>query len=76
MTEKDTVPIDPKEPYIQWHTRTLPEEVERLKRVHNHNALELTTIMQKVENMARELEDLESRVRWLETHAPVKEDQK
>lgn len=61
MTDKTTVPIDPKEPYVQWHNRTLEAKVERLKRVHDHNALTIAELEQGVANLQSEVMRLEER---------------
>ena len=57
------VPIDPKEPYILWEARTLEEKVERLRRVHDHNALEQDALSKKLADMVKRIEKLEERAK-------------
>ena len=63
------VPIDPKEPYILWVARTLEEKVERLRRVHDHNALTIAELEQGVANLQSEVMRLEERIEKLEERA-------
>ena len=49
------IPIHPKEPYVQWDSRSYEEKVERLRRVVDHNAITLNELEEKVWDIRKSL---------------------